>query len=167
MSDNDNPYVSTQVDMDGQKPSISQGVFTSIMIGYLKDASPWIRFISILGFIGSGISILSGLVMTFSPSFMFSEIMNNTRMFAGFANAGLGFFNLIFAVVSLIPYVFLYRFGEKINTFIRSSNEQALELAFSNNKSYWKFQGIVTIISLAAVPVIMIISIIVGFASYF
>lgn len=62
MSDNINPYESTQVDLDGQKPLVARGFFTETMITYLKAASPWLRFLGILGLIGAGFCIFFGVL---------------------------------------------------------------------------------------------------------
>jgi hypothetical protein len=43
---------------------------------------------------------------------------------------------------------------------MRTGAEQDLELAFKNNKSLWKFIGILAIIQLAIIPVTMIFGII-------
>ncbi|MDR1279046.1 MAG: hypothetical protein LBK02_09860, partial [Treponema sp.] len=63
------------------------------------------------------------------------------------------------------PALFTYNFGNKIRAYQQSRAEEELENAFKNNKSLWKFLGILTIISLAFIPVMIIISIVVGIAA--
>ena len=66
------------------------------------------------------------------------------------------------AVLIFIPSLFIYRFGERIRSFLRTGIEQELELAFKNNKSLWKFLGIYCIIALASIPVMIIGGIIIA-----
>ena len=63
MSDVVNPYQSPEAPAIPVNPLAAQGVLTETMLSYLKGASPWIRFIGILGFISSGISALWGICM--------------------------------------------------------------------------------------------------------
>jgi len=70
-------------------------------------------------------------------------------------------------VLMFFPSLFIYRFGEKIRSYLRVGAEQELEQAFRNNKSFWKFTGIICIIYLAFIPVLIIVGIIVVVVSVF
>jgi hypothetical protein len=85
---------------------------------------------------------------------------------AGFLGGGFGIYFLGVAVLGFFPSYFIYNFGSKIRTYLRTGAEQDLERALKNNKSLWKFSGILTIIGLAIIPVIFIISIAVAAAVY-
>jgi hypothetical protein len=65
-------------------------------------------------------------------------------------------------VLEFFPSLFIYRCGDKIRGYLRSGTDQDLELALKNNKSYWKFLGIVCIVSLAFIPLMIIGGIIIG-----
>ena len=69
-------------------------------------------------------------------------------------------------VLMFFPAFFTYKFGVKIRAFTRTNSEQELELAFKNNKSLWKFNGILTIIGLAIIPLVIILGIIAVVAAF-
>jgi hypothetical protein len=68
-------------------------------------------------------------------------------------------------VLFYFPASFIYKFGARIRKYQFSNSEEDLEQAFKNNKSYWKFYGVLCIIYLAFIPVLVIVSIIAGIAA--
>jgi hypothetical protein len=167
MSDTSNPFQSPEADAQVVRPLVSQGTLTEIMVKNLNGASPWIRFIGIMGFIGSGFTVLGGIVSLFVMPFASSildEIPDTFSMFVGsFAPmmAVYAVYVLGAGVVMFFPALFTYRFGTKIRSYVLTNSEAELELAFRNNLSLWKFMGILTIIGLAAVPILTIISVVI------
>jgi hypothetical protein len=69
-------------------------------------------------------------------------------MGAGFGVVYLGAIALMF-----FPVFFIFQFGRKIKSYVHTGNEEDLEQAFKNNKSFWKFTGILSIISLGLVVI--------------
>jgi hypothetical protein len=65
-------------------------------------------------------------------------------------------------VLMFFPALFTYRFGAKIRNYMETNSAPELESAFKSNKFLWKFNGILTIIALAIIPVVTVISIIVA-----
>jgi hypothetical protein len=172
MSDVANPYQSPETAAVPVTPFVAQGTLTENMLIYLKGASPWLSFIGILGFISAGLTAVWGIV-----SFVFVPLM---RQFwgeiSGFEMAGAFgvFFGVAIAVFCIgagvlmfFPSLFIYRFGERIRSYLRTGLDQELEQAFRNNKSFWKFVGIICIIFLAFIPVMIIAGIIAVVVSAF
>ena len=170
MSDIDNPYQSPETETKIMTPLVSQGSLTETMLKHLNDASPWLRFMGIMGFIGSGFMLLGGLFcLLFMPLAinLFDAASNNFPYFFGSFVPVMIIYALYFigaGVVLFFPALFTYRFGAKIRSYLQTNSEGELELALKNNKFLWKFQGILTIIGLAAIPVIIVIGIIVAVA---
>ena len=169
MSDAINPYQSPEAALNPVNPLTAQGTLTEPMLIYLKGASPWLRFIGILGFIGAGITALSGFSLFAVMPLMnrlWGEIPGFKATFDGFWGAALSGTTAVFCVgggvLMFFPSLFIYRFGEKIRSYLRTGAETELELAFRNNKSLWKFLGIISIIELAFIPVFIIVGIIVA-----
>ena len=166
MSDDaENPYRSPEVTAVSEKPLAAQGSLTETMLIHLKGASPWLRFIGILGFIGAGMTALGGfLFLILFP--LLGRVWDEVPGFEEFGALGAAFWGVMavffigWAVLMFFPSLFIYRFGEKISSYLRSGMEQDLEQAFRNNKSFWKFCGIVCIVSLAITPVTIVGSII-------
>ena len=168
MSDMVNPYQSPEAPAVPVDPLAVRGTLTETMLSYLKGASPWIRFIGILGFVTSGLSALWGVSMLAIVPLMDLdwEDITGLEQFGFLFGAAFGGIMMVFclggAVLCFIPSLFLYRFGEKIKSFLGTGMEPELELAFKNNKSFWKFLGICSIVALAFIPIMIIAGIIIA-----
>jgi hypothetical protein len=75
-----------------------------------------------------------------------------------------GVIYLVMALVSIIPYVYLNRFATKMKAAIVASEQEALNGAFSNLKSCFKFVGVFTIIMLGFLALCFIVLFIAGVA---
>jgi hypothetical protein len=129
------------------------------MLMHLKDASPWLRFIGILSFIGAGVMIFFGIIIVVAfPLLAVASGMEN--LFLGLMGSGMGIIYLAIGTILFFPALFTYNFGAKILSYTQSNNAKDLELAFKNNKSLWKFCGILCIIHIAFIPVGIIITVI-------
>ena len=103
----------------------------------LQRTQPWVRFLAIMGFIGAGFMVLVGVT-------------------AGVAGAvtgrietiGLMIVYPIMAVVYVFPSLFLLRYADRIRSFVASGQEQDLVGALDAQRSFWKFAGILTIVSI-------------------
>jgi hypothetical protein len=172
MSDTVNLYESPQAPVAPEKTLGAQSALTDTMLRYIREASPWLRFIGILGFIGCGFIMLMGIAMTVTMSSL-EEAFSGFGSFSTFFgesfgaafSASIGVVYIIAAVLSFFPAYFTYIFGSKIRAYIQSGADQELELAFKNNKSLWKFNGILSIVGLAFIPVLTVIVVIVTVAS--
>ena len=162
MSEAANPYQSPETAAVPEK-SLAQGSITETMVFHLKKASPWLRFIGISGFIFSGLAVLSGFIFFPITTRAFSDIpgieqMSGMILFLRVLSVVYG---LGAAVLFFFLSLYLYRFGDKIRSYLATGMEQDLEMAFKNNSKYWKMMGILFIIGLAFVPVTLVSSIIV------
>jgi hypothetical protein len=142
------------------------------MIGYLRAASPWLRFVGIVGFIGAGFLVLMGLgfvTVLGSLGGLVSAAFDAGAGFGTLLGAGLGgAFGAVYIIIGVLyffPAFFTFQFGSKIRAYLATSEDRFLEEAFRHNKSYWRFNGIMLIISLAAVPILTVIGVIAGIAA--
>jgi hypothetical protein len=162
MSDTATPYQSPETAVSPVKPLVAQGVLTETMLMYLKGASPWLRFIGIVGLIGCGLSVLGALTF-FMMIPQLGNVLNRIpgmEALGGDVGAAIGGTfgaNLLgFAVLFFFPFYWVYNFGSKIRIYLRTGTDQDLENAFKNNKSLWRFMGILAIIILAFIPLMII-----------
>jgi len=173
MSDTVNPYQSPETVVVPEKPLAIQGTITETMLIYLKGATPWLRFVGILGFISSGFVVLMGFSMAPFISIMnrvWTEIPGFESFNGVFSAAFSGFMIVMFIGAGLLlffPSFYIFRFGEKIRSYLRTGADKDLELAFQNNKSLWKLIGIICIIQLAFIPLLIIGGIIAAFIAFF
>jgi hypothetical protein len=176
MSDNDNFYQSPQTDVNAVNPLAPEWRLTETMVLYLKGASPWLRFLGILAFIGAGGTMLGGVLFLISGALggFLSDVLTSQIDTIDAVEAGViggitiftGVLIIITGVICFFPARFIYNFGNKIKKFLQNNSEEELESAFKNNKSLWKFIGIVAIIYLAFLPVMLIGSVIAVISAY-
>jgi len=106
-------------------------------VGYLLETAKWTKFLSILGFIGIGLMVIGGLVVSTTMS-----------QFAGGQAAVMGVVYVIMSAIYFFPILYLYKFSNDLKEALNRSNGSQLELALGNLKSHYKFIGILTIVLL-------------------
>ena len=164
MSEVANPYQSPEVSAIPEKPIGPQVMLTETMLGHLKAASPWLRFIGIMGFIGAALAALWGVFsIALAPLIgrTWGEMPQGYRTLSSSIigpafGGGMFILSIGGGLAIFFPALFAYRFGEKIRSYLRTGVERDLEMAFKNNRSLWKFFGIICIINYAVVPLIII-----------
>ena len=138
---------------------------TDTMLAHLKAASPWLRFLGIVGFIGAGLTALVGLIVLVfhgdigmlsgtMTGYPFDFLRSSLRM--------MGFPYIVAGVIQFFPALFTYRFGDWIRRHGQTGDSAHLETALKNNESLWKFQGIVAIVGLALIPIIVVCAVIIA-----
>jgi len=153
MSDIQDQYNSPQTPIVPEEKQVV-GSLTETMMVYLKEASPWLRFIGILGFISCGLIALGVIIIII----LFAVAASLLGEFADIPIWLISPLYLAMGALFFFPSLFMYNFGDKIRKFLVSNSEEDLEEAFKNNKSLWKFYGIMCIISLATTPVLIIVT---------
>ncbi|MDZ4748788.1 MAG: DUF5362 family protein [Saprospiraceae bacterium] len=119
---------------------------------YLRETSKWAKFLSIVGFIMCGLLVILAffigrIMASLSPlgDLEGSGTYSSSSVFGG---RMLTILYLIIAVVYLMPCLYLYRFAEKMQLALASTDQTFLTSSFSNLKSLFKFTGILMIIML-------------------
>lgn len=130
-------------------------------ISFLTETRKWSSFLSILGFIGIGLMVIFGLFASTIFGLMANELGAQP---AGFS----GMFGIIYIFVALLyffPVLYLYKFGSKLKVALNNRDNIALESAFENLKSHYKFIGIFTIITIGFYILAAIFGAIAGFSA--
>ena len=140
---------------------------TSIGISYLNHARKWTYFLSIIGFILTGLIVLMAL---FFSSFMamFSG-MDSSYGVSEFTSMGTGMvtvFYLFFALLYFFLSLYLYRFSKRVKGAINEEDSSQLEDGLKNLKSYWKLTVILTVVALGVYVLFFLISILFGAAAF-
>ena len=165
MSDLEKQYNSPETQVVPEQKQIA-GNLTETMLGYLRESSPWLRFMGIVGFIGCGFLVVIGLFFAIFQTF-FQNIFT-AELLGDITGAPIWLMSLFYAAMGAVvffPSLFTYRFGSLVKKYQYSSSDDDLEQAFKNNKSFWKFSGIITIVSLSLIPVILIAAFVIGFTA--
>ena len=127
----------------------------------LDETGKWGKFLAILAFVGIGIVILMGFVMSFMLAFV-PMAGENVMPFPPFL---FGLLYLILGGVYFIPVLYLYRFASGVRQAIHSSDQKQLLVAFRNLKAHYRFIGIFTIVMFGLYVVMFVVMLFVGLFS--
>lgn len=117
----------------------------------LAATRPWVILCSIMGFIGAVFTLAYGVMMTFfgvmigQPATTPMPSGPGTPNMTAFMSV-MGAFYLLMAVFYVIPSVKLWKFGSAIKRLTLSGSNTDLEQAVDQQRSFWKFVGILIIV---------------------
>jgi len=111
---------------------------------YLKEASKWAKFLSIVYFVFIG---LFAIGMMFAGSMMAAFLPSSGMGMSGAAMTGamLVYFLAIGALI-FVPTLYLYKFATMTGNAIDAGDTATLTEGLKNMKSYWKFMGILMLV---------------------
>ena len=126
---------------------------------YLKTAASWTNFYAIIGFVAIAFLFLAGFIM-----------MTTGNVLSGFGigtslkglSTVIGLFYIALAVIMVFPMLSLFRFSQNTNNALKNCDVPAMEKALKNMKAYWRFTGIMTIVSIALIIIIIPVMIVVS-----
>jgi hypothetical protein len=118
------------------------------IIQELDGTKPWVRFISIVGFIFGGLMCLAALFIMVSGS-MFSGSSYGQLGSVGMAIIGVVY--LMCGGLYILLSSFLTGYANAIDRVMKSKSANDAAQALSSQKMFWKVTGILTIIGLCIV----------------
>ena len=125
--------------------SSGQIMFTPRAMDLLRQTKPWVRFLAIMGFIVTGLSLVIGLI---AGGMVISQ---SGRRGAASPVEGIVMivvYILISGVYFFLAY-FLNQYANKIGRLVATQREDALEAAIAAQKTFWRLLGIIVIAVLA------------------
>lgn len=129
--------------MDQTESTIFKLEVEELSSSFLSETAKWAKFLSIVGFIIISLILVGGIALgitlSSTPGF---------DMGGGFAGVSL-IFTLIYFLIALLyffPCLYMYRFSARMKNALLANNQEALNAAFGNLKSCFKFMGITTIV---------------------
>ena len=158
----DNPYAAPLANSPGNSAGgpVSAGTMSA-----LKGTQPWVRFISVMLWIGvAGMLILAVLMATV----MFGQTMAPQQAQMPFGpSSGLIFAGIyaLFALFYIYPAVKLGAYASSIKRLTASCSVPDLETALRAQQRFWQFLGIITLVVLLIYFLILAGAIIVGIVS--
>ena len=103
----------------------------------LRQTRPWVLFLSILGF------IVTGLMVLFGVGFGLLGMAGGGGSAVG---AGMGLLYIAISAIYFFPALFLWRYGSRIGGLMAGGQVQDLENALEAQKSFWRFTGILMVV---------------------
>jgi hypothetical protein len=139
--------------------------FTPTAQQLLDETRPWVLFLAVMIFIASAFMALAGVSIILMGIGMGSFSLTRGRSVLAPAAGNIigGFFYILMSIVYVAPGVFLLRYASAIKLLEVNRSAQVLEDALRNQRSFWRYIGIVTIISL----ILAILFVILGLAAAF
>jgi hypothetical protein len=127
-------------------PQDSYGPITPLMIEHLRATKPWVRLMSIILFISVALILSGAVIILLVPTSM----------------GGSGF-SLLIAVVYLamgalylFPAYFLHQYASSIRNLEQGGGDVAMEEALRNQKSFWRFVGIMTLVVICIYAIVLV-----------
>jgi hypothetical protein len=131
----------------------------------LNLSQPWVRFISVLNFVGVGLMVLIA-VGIFATSAIGSFPPMREGAFGSTAGAIggalLGLFYLALAGLYVAPGLFLFRYASAINLLKTGCTAERLEDTIKHQKSFWRYVGIFSVIALVIGFVFIVAAVFIG-----
>lgn len=144
-------------------PHASASGSSAVSAGVLQQLSgtkPWVRFISVLMFVGAGFMVLGGLAMMLGGAAFFKNSPDVGS--PAVLGAVLGIVYLVFAIVYIYPALKLWKYANGIASLLASGSVMDLEDALNQQRSFWKFIGVMMLAILVLYALAFIILIVVG-----
>jgi hypothetical protein len=130
--------------MQNAMKELEQLTITSAAKGFLIETSKWCKFLSIVGFVGLGLLLLS--------SFFINTIYSNMPQARAMPfNLGI-VMTIVYVLITAIyifPIYYLYQFSIQLKKALISKDDETLANAFEMLKSHYKFTGVFIIIMLS------------------
>lgn len=126
---NTNPYQPPTASYD-DRAQTGDGEVPPEIVEAMRQTRPWVLFLGVLGFLSVGLMALLGLgVMVANPK--------------GMPGGGaLGLVYILLGVLYVVPALYLWRYGGRIGTLVQFPSMDALRDALVQQKSFWRFSGI-------------------------
>jgi hypothetical protein len=157
---NPNPYSTPGSDVFASSSALGGEGITEGVLEQLRKTKGWVKFLGVMAFIGAALMVVLGVVIMAGGAF--------GAAFAGQAGAELGpwftaIIGLIYIVMALLyiyPGMKLWKYGKTIDRLLEDRASVTLEAALNEQRSLWKFCGIMMIIMLSLYIVAAIVAVI-------
>ena len=126
---------------------------------YLISISKWMKFFFIMAIISVSLIMMAGLAIIASAS-----IISDMPDIPDFPVAIVGAIYMAVGALNLVPAIYMNRISKAAERTVESDDNNAMLDFLKNNKSLWKFLGILTIVMIGFS--ILILPIIFLFASF-
>lgn len=139
-----------QKDQNIQSKENIKATLTHFSIEYLKSTAPWLKFLSILGFIFSAL-------LLFVAFFSLGAAGITKEVSGTVSNSVVSFIlYLVIAIITFFASKYLFNYAGKIKAFTTTNDSVMLEAAFLMQKKFWKLIGIIFIIYLSLLLIALI-----------
>ncbi|WP_397383497.1 DUF5362 family protein [Prosthecobacter sp.] len=159
-----NPYSSPVANLFGSATNSAAEAVSPSTIAQLAGTKPWVRFMSVIFWLGGlFLVLLSGFYALLAASGTFNNDFKSNPAIAGnpvFTNnpaflagilIGTSIYLGVFAFLTIYPALKLWKYANSIGRLMASRSIADLDAALTEQRRYWKFHGIMTLIAICMV----------------
>ncbi len=144
-------YAPPESDITGSSANLSH------LLTPLLATKPWVRLCSILGFVGSAFMLIAAIsIMSLGgrASQAFGEMSG--------AATGIGIAYILLAILYIFPSLYLFKYASAIGRANQSQSVDDIAVALTQQKSFWKFAGIMALLMVIFMAIGIIMAIVKG-----
>ena len=158
------PYATPPTHVQGSS-YVENSPVSQEVLRQLAGTKPWVRFISVILFIGTGIMMLFGVAMLFVGNSM-ASISSRQALPNGFGFM-LAAIYFVMGILYIYPAIKLWKYAGCIGTLLTTGAFFDLENALGQQRSFWKFFGIIMLLILSLYVLVIVGMITIGgFAAF-
>lgn len=131
----------------------SSGIFlTDLMLTRLRQSRPWMKFLSVLGFVSCGLMVLFAVI---------ALVMGAVTEFGGTSGIFMASVYLLMSGIYVVPSYLLFQSAGALAELERTRQAGAMELALSHQWRFWRYLGIVAIVMLGIYALMLVVLLVV------
>jgi hypothetical protein len=131
-----------------QQPEPVLLTITEDIRSFIYESSKWTKFLSIVGFVFTGLMVMLSLSVGAIMSSMNSMVGAQNNPYAAMGTGFLTVFLLITAAIYFYPSFILFKFSAAAKQAVLYGDQESLSTAMEKLKSFFKFWGILLIVIL-------------------
>jgi len=145
---NTDPYSAPRSDPHDPSILAEAGMVSAAAVAQLAATKPWVRFISVIMFVGVGFMLMAaaGMAMVAVVGGMGHLGNQANNPLSGPMGFGVIAFYVALSIVYVYPGVKLWKYASSIAMLIRTGRNADLVAALNQQRSLWKFVGILMIV---------------------
>lgn len=124
----------------------------SAVVAPLRDTRPWVKLVSVLGFIGSALVFAVSIFMLFSDD-------ERTPTWLALVSA-------LSAVLYFYPSLYLWRYAKGIEEHLQRRDEPTLARALEHQRSFWKYVGALTLVFVVLYTLAIFVGVFIGVSKH-
>ena len=139
------PYSTPAANPYGSAGDASTNMVSTAAIQQLTATKPWVRFISVITFIGAGLMVVFAILMFIMGSVGTMSKSGAASPFTGAMGFGMAVLYAVLSIIYIFPGVKLWKYASLIAILMQTGRDEDLVAALNQQRSFWKFVGILII----------------------
>lgn len=143
-----NPYSTPAANLYGSTSGGAADAVSSSTVAILAGTKPWVRFMSVLMWIGVGFMLLVSAVMGVVSMLGVGKSVSSGPL-GGKEMIIICVLYGVLAFVYIFPALKLWKYANRIGSLGATRSVADLDAALNEQRSFWKFVGVMTIIMIS------------------